>query len=72
MPFILVFNIIVVVLSVVVLLTVLGCAIIIKDNRKRNTEKSLLIVNKTEKVRGIAYIVFAILMILTLILNSIF
>lgn len=72
MPFIIVFNIIVIVITAGVLLTIIGCAVASKDNEKRkgdSVEKRREII---DKVRGISYLVFFCLVVLMVVVNIIF
>lgn len=72
MPFIIVFNIIVIVITAGVLLTIIGCAIASKDNEKRKGESAEKTRNIIDKVRAISYLVFLCLVVLMVIVNIIF
>ena len=72
MPFIIVFNIIICVVFGSVLLTLVGCSVATKDNKKRVAEKQAHIQEKIDKVRGVAYIVFLCAMVLMIITNILF
>ena len=72
MPFIIVFNIIMTVIITGVLVTVMGCSVIIRDNKKKNNDRALKTVEKTEKVRAISYLVFVGTILLTILMNLIF
>jgi len=71
MPFIIIFNIIVCVVILGVLLTIIGCSIASKDNKKPS-DKQEIVQLKIDKVRNIAYLVFVCVLVLMIVVNLIF